>query len=79
MSNRTKRDNMKRKVSQSHRKLDAVMLDIKILYDLFEPVHPNLGESLEVAAETALLCQQLLEAFAKEAWNMEVSSIQKFL
>lgn len=79
MTNRVKRDNMKRKVAQAHRNLDNVMSDIKTLYDLFEPVHPDIAEGLEISAELCLQSQMLLEVFIERAWSMDKASLNAFL
>ncbi len=70
---------MKRKVAQAHKNLDNVMTDIKCLYDLFEPVHPDMAEGLEISAEMCLVSQTLLEVFIQRAWNMDKASLDAFL
>lgn len=79
MSGRTKRDTMKRKVAQGHRKLEGALLDIKCIYDLFENVHPELAEGLEMALENILCAQLIIETFAMQSWNMDKVSMMKFL
>ncbi len=79
MTNRTKRDRMKRKLAQAHRNQTNVMLDIKTLYDLFDAVHPDLAEGLELSAELVLQSQQVLETFASKAWAMDVEAIERWL
>ncbi len=79
MTNRTKRDRMKRKVAQAHRKLENALLDIKCIYDLFENVHPELAEGLEMAGENIVCAQQIIETFAMSSWNMDTISMMKFL
>ncbi len=70
---------MKRKAAQAHRKLNAVMSDVMFLHGLFEPVHPDIAEGLEIAAELALQSQVLLEVFIERAWNMDKASLDAFL
>lgn len=79
MSNRTKRDRMKRKLAQAHRNQTNVMLDLKTLYDLFEGVHNDLAEGLELSAELVLQSQRVLETFANNAWGMDVDAIEHWL
>lgn len=78
MTNRTNRDKMKRKLGQSVNNLDLALLDIKIIHDIFEPIHPELAEGLETAAALIVNAQEVIGVFSLAAWNTDKDTLKKY-
>lgn len=67
---RANRDRMKRQLVASHNNLERSYKGIMFLHNLFEKPHPELAAGLVISAKLIFQAQEVLEAFAMQAWNM---------
>ena len=75
---KTKRDYLKRQLAQAYHHLDVSLERLLPLKTLFEPVHPEHAEGLQIALETILQAQQIIIAFAEITWGMNEESIRAY-
>ncbi len=67
-----------RKAAQAYGGLDGVMEDILELKAIFEPTHPEMANTLQIALEAALVSQSMVEAFCTQAWEKDGKSIMVY-
>lgn len=75
---RTKHDAMKRKLGQVLNNTDNALLDLKEIYEIFEPIHPELAEGLKVSIELIIHSQDVIELFSLKCWNTSKDSLLKY-
>ncbi len=78
MPNRTKRDALKRKLSQSYHHLDCALMDISALMEVFEEHHADLSEGLEASVHLILQAQKVIETFSLVCWGTNKESLDKY-
>lgn len=66
---KTKRTYLKRKLAQARNDIDRALGKIVDLHEMFESVHPQHAELLEVIAKGLLLQRGLLERFWEISWG----------
>lgn len=67
-----KRDILKRHTAHAMYDITIAMQHIGVVYDTFEPVHPEMAENLMTAIQGCEAIATLLKAFAAEAWGKDV-------
>lgn len=72
------RDRLKKKMAQIFNHLDYVEVGIAEFYEMFSEHHPELAESLQIAAETILLGDNILEKFSEQAWAANREKLLKY-
>lgn len=75
---RANRDKMKRQLVASHNNLERSYTGIMFLHNLFEEVHPELAAGLEISTKLIYQAQEVLEAFAKQAWNLDKGQYESY-
>jgi len=75
---KTKRDLLKRKASQIHKRLDESMLLYAELEVLFREHHPDLADGLIAAAQFANESDKILTLFIRVAWGMDVDALESY-
>ena len=75
---KTKRNLLKRKLAQSYHYADECLYRLKDLHLTFAPVHPELAEGLEVAAQLVIQAQTIMETFSLAAWNTKKESLMTY-
>jgi len=73
---KTKRDFLKREISQAHHNIERALCDIQVVHEKFEPVHPDHAALLKVSAQSLIFAQTLLLDFWKAAWGSEPGNIE---
>jgi hypothetical protein len=72
---KTKRDNLKRLLAQAYHNADRSLLCIIELHNIFNPVHPDMAEGLEIATQLIIQAQQIMEQFSLSAWETDKESL----
>lgn len=72
------RDALKRRMAQIFNHLDYVEGGLAEFYELFNEHHPGLAESLEVAAQSIILADNIIEKFCEQAWAADRERILKY-
>ncbi len=75
---KTKRDYLKRWAAQAHHHMEECYGPLANLQVTFNEQHPELSEGLVISAQFVQHAQDMLEEFAKYAWDMDPDSIPKF-
>ncbi len=78
MTNRTKRDSLKRKLAQAYLNLDKALMDISALMEVFENDHKDLSEGLEASVHLILQSQKVIETFSMVCWNTDAKSLVRY-
>ena len=68
---KTFRQLLQRQIAEAHKNIDLAMKHIIVVHQEFEPVHPELAESLEVAVTGLDTIQSILKSFMSAAWGRE--------
>lgn len=68
---RYKRDALKRKLVQAHHHAGVSGRAIGELQELFQDPHPELAQGLSLAIDLLIQTQNVLEHFARGAWDMD--------
>ena len=65
-------------MAQIFNHLDYVEVGVAEFYEMFNEHHPELANSLEMAAQTIILGDQILEKFSVQAWNADRARLSKY-
>lgn len=68
---KTQRDLYRRKLAQAYININWAATYLLELYNVFNPVHPELGAYLQGALEGLAVNTEILTQFAQDAWGKE--------
>lgn len=69
---------LKRKTAQVFNHLDNALRDIRDIHSLFDGVHAEHTQALEVTSQMIIQAQELLEAFSWESWRAKRDKLEKY-
>jgi hypothetical protein len=72
---KSNRDFMKRDIARAYYNIQLSIDRLVPMYNLFNPVHPELGEMLQSLIDGLFMCQEVIKAFIKQAWGIEEPNI----